>query len=88
MIQQFRTHAYIMISSVGFSNCALCALLKQQRSFQVTFPSTQTVRCACPRSVYAPRTLRVCRVFRAFIPKHCIDTKAARILWRHQPQTP
>jgi hypothetical protein len=87
MIQLYRTHAYIMISSVRFSNCALCALLRQ-RSFQVTFPSTQTVRCACPRPVYAPRTLRVCRVFRAFIPKHRIDTKAARIRWCHQPQTP
>jgi hypothetical protein len=83
MIQLYRTQANIMISSVHFSNCALCALLKQ-RNFQVTFPSTQVVRCACPRPFYAPRTLRVCRVFRAFIPKHRIDTKAARILWRHQ----
>ena len=57
MIQQFHTHAYIMISLVGRPTCAFCVLLKHESSIQVSFASPQTVRRACSCSVYAPRTL-------------------------------
>lgn len=75
--QRFHTLAYIMISSVSFSNRISWALLKHH-SFQVTFPSAQTVRCAGHRPVYASRMNPLCCFFCAFIPKECIDTTASK----------
>jgi hypothetical protein len=88
MIQQYHTHAYIMISLVRFSNCAFHALLKQHKSsVQVSLPSTQAICRACPRPVHAPRTLRVCCFFCAFLTQYCLDTTTARVFWSPQSQT-